>query len=100
MKTIKEFLTTEDILIQLAEEACELGQIANKMVRIRNGRNPSPMTEHECIKKLHEEIADVFVCIDLLTDVLVDMDAIGYVRFIKTLRWMMRLNGMEEKHAE
>ena len=45
------------VLVELAEECCELGQIALKITRIHEGR--SPMPEAEAREKLVEEMGDV-----------------------------------------
>lgn len=55
----------EDYLLrQLAEECCELGQAALKMVRARNGE--TPVRETEAREKLIEELADVQVMVNAI----------------------------------
>ena len=45
------------VLVELAEECCELAQIALKITRIRKGR--SPMSEDAARIKLIEEMGDL-----------------------------------------
>lgn len=56
---IREKLTNEDLLLQLAEEAAELGHAALKLARILVGRNPTPQNMRGAVDNLNEEIADV-----------------------------------------
>lgn len=54
-----DYLNTVQLLNQLAEEAGELASAANKMIRIIDGVNPTPVTPEAGWKKLLEESADV-----------------------------------------
>lgn len=56
---IAQKLSQEDILCQLAEEASELAQAALKLRRVITGTNPTPVSEDEALRNLHEEIIDV-----------------------------------------
>ncbi len=51
------------VLRQLAEEACELGQAALKLVRARRGETPVQAPEAE--ERLIEEMADVLVMAEI-----------------------------------
>lgn len=65
--TIKEMYAAvgeEYMLRQLAEEACELGQAALKVVRAMN--DETPMSMGEARENLVEEIADVLLMIVIL----------------------------------
>lgn len=66
MKKINDYLTTPDLLCQLAEEASELAQAALKLKRAMDGTNPTPMSVEECVENMDEEIADVSLLVDLL----------------------------------
>ena len=60
---IREILDKTEILAQLAEEAAELAQAALKLRRAIDGANPTPKSISECEDRLHEEIADIWLCI-------------------------------------
>ena len=90
---IREHLSEEDLLCQLAEEASELAQAALKVVRIRNGSNPTPVSEQQANENLGEEIVDISVCLAVLG--LCNVDPEGDVRFAKKLkRWCERLEAL------
>lgn len=50
MKKINDYLTTPDLLCQLAEEASELAQAALKLKRAMEGTNPTPKSVEECVE--------------------------------------------------
>ena len=54
------------LLENLAEEACEMGQAALKLSRVKRGENPTPKAEWEAEAELIEEIADCYVVLDEL----------------------------------
>ena len=56
---IREQLSQEELLCQLAEEASELAQAALKLRRVYDGSNPTPIKRSEAFDNLKEEIADV-----------------------------------------
>lgn len=87
------------LLEQLAEEACELGQAALKLARKIRGESPTPKTEEELIESLTEEIADVEVCVDQLTD-LVDFWKVDSIKEAKLARWMKRLEDDDKRKGE
>ena len=59
-------LSTDDRLLHLAEEACELGHAALKLARVRKGTNPADVDLEQARKNLIEEYADVLYCADSL----------------------------------
>lgn len=61
MKKVTDYLTTAEILAQMAEEASELAQAALKLRRAYDGTNPTPKSVEECEANLLEELADVKV---------------------------------------
>lgn len=90
---IREHLSQEELLCQLAEEASELVQAALKVVRILNGNNPTPVSEQEAYKNLSEEIVDISVCLAVLGFCKIDPE--GDTRFDKKLnRWCERLEAL------
>lgn len=64
---IRERLSQEELLAQLAEEAMELGHAALKLRRAYDGTNPTPVKRREAFENLKEEIADVRLLIDVLS---------------------------------
>lgn len=91
---IREQLSQEELLCQLAEEASELAQAALKLRRVYDGSNPTPVKRSEAFDNLKEEIADVELVLMVL----------GYDRSMlisekhkrmdtKLARWVHRLRG-------
>lgn len=60
MKKVTDYLTTAEILAQMAEEASELAQAALKLRRAYDGTNPTPKSVEECEANLLEELAEVW----------------------------------------
>lgn len=89
-------------LEQLAEECAELGHAALKLARILRGESPTPVVEAQARENLVEEIADVLVTVDAVTDTRMLRD-IGEKCTEKKERWeqrlrqarTMRINGKE-----
>ena len=63
MDKISDYLSTSDLLCQLAEECSELAQAALKLKMAMEGTNPPQRSILECWDDLDEEIADVFLVI-------------------------------------
>lgn len=93
---IREQLSQEELLCQLAEEASELAQAALKLRRVYDGSNPTPVKRSEAFDNLKEEIADVELVLMVL----------GYDRSMlisekhkrmdaKLIRWANRLKERE-----
>lgn len=55
------------LLEALAEECTELAQAALKLARIERGENPTPVTRGLAFGNLTEEIADVSLCINVVS---------------------------------
>ena len=87
---IKGRLGEAEVLAQLAEECTELAQVALKLRRALDGKNPTPNTEEERRRALLEEYTDVIHCALVLLEM--DLDQIRK----KTERWMRRLGIGEE----
>lgn len=97
---IREMLDKTEILAQLAEEAAELAQAALKLRRAIDGKNPTPKSISECENRLHEEIADVWLCIREAG--LFDREHSMYQKGIviaKRERWLSRLRKKEESEC-
>lgn len=89
---IRENLSQEELLTQLAEECSELSKAALKLRRVYNGENPTPVRRPEAYDNVIEEIADVWLVISVLgfSD-LEHMKKISKIIESKTSRWTQRL---------
>ena len=85
---IKSRLSEEMILGQLMEECAELIKAAHKVIRERQGVN-LPHIDHLTVEDLEEEIADVMLCVSLLSGI--DGDRIESWIISKENRWERRL---------
>ena len=90
--TIREKLSTVELLCQLAEECAELGQAALKLRRVLTKANPTPVTPSEAYANMWEEIFDVTFVLEVLA---FDLDApiMQKFRATKPERWVRRLEG-------
>ena len=92
---VRQNLSKEELLAQLAEECAELGKAALKLRRVYSGQNPTPVKRPEAFNNLVEEIADVTLCLEVLglntAEVLYNC---GRIWEEKSARWKHRL--MEE----
>ena len=86
---VTDFLPQDEILAQLAEEAAELYHASLKMRRVLNGKNPTPVGYAQALKALHDEIADVTLCIDLIG--CINFSQVNTTRGWKLKRWISRL---------
>lgn len=93
---IKEKLSQEELLCQLAEEASELAQAALKLRRVYDGSNPTPVKRSEAFNNLKEEVADVLLCLDTLNMNAYNRDYSDFWNR-KIHRWAKRLR---EKRGE
>ena len=84
---IRQELPMPDILEQLAEEAAELAQAANKLARIKRGINPTPVTEVEAAENLIEELSDVA----LITELVLQINPNAAIVRNKLCRWRERI---------
>ena len=76
-------------LEQLAEEASELAQAALKLARIYRKENPTPVFEKEALENLNEEVADVALCVQVLSNI--ENYKIRRIMNRKYKRWLERL---------
>ena len=94
---IKDYIGTPALLEQFAEECSELAQASLKYARKLRRENPTPKTEQEILDNLHEEIADVLVCIDeLVKSNLIIFGYINLIRDEKTKRWYERVKVVKD----
>lgn len=87
IKIIRRDIPKADLYDQLAEEAAELAQAANKMARVLRGTNPTPKTEEEARKNLIEEYTDV---ISVGSNIL-DIEPDWLIGDYKLYRWTKRI---------
>ena len=93
---IREKLSQEELLAQLAEECAELGKAALKLCRVLNRRNPTPVKYDVAYRNLLEEIADVSLCLEVLNlNTHTIMRAVRKTMDMKMKRWAMRLEEVE-----
>jgi NTP pyrophosphatase (non-canonical NTP hydrolase) len=93
---IREQLSQEELLCQLAEEASELAQAALKLRRVYDGSNPTPIKRSEAFDNLKEEIADVELVLMVLGYDRSMLISEKYKRMdAKLIRWANRLKERE-----
>lgn len=85
-KLIRSKVNLVDLYNQLAEEASELAQAANKMVRVLRGTNPTPKTFEEVSANISEEFSDLVLVAKLLG---IEVDWL--ITEYKLYRWRKRL---------
>ena len=100
-------LPEEELLAQLAEECSEAAKAALKLRRVRDGVNPTPISEEEAFSNLVEELADIYLCSIVLFGGELDnddpcnmCDDVGdnmvEIMEQKLARWKVRLNKSKE----
>lgn len=95
---IKEAMTQDELLCQLAEEAAELAQAALKLRRAYSGTNPTPVSAQDAYEGLLEEFADVSNCIVVLGfDRGIDRLHVARIASQKMDRWAARLEEVGER---
>ena len=93
---IREKLSQEELLCQLAEECAELGKAALKLRRVYDGKNPTPVKNKEAYNNLLEEISDVALCLDVLNlNTPNNMFEVQKTINMKLERWALRLKEAE-----
>lgn len=88
---VRDNLLTSDLYLALAEEASELSQAAAKQARILIGNNPSPVSHEDGEQNVLEELADVYVCANVLYGRTKD-DYVSDIMETKLSRWVSRLS--------
>lgn len=78
-------------MILLMEECAELIQACSKYQRIRNGGEPTEKTNKEALANIADEIADVFIMLYEIEQVLGLENAVNLVQLKKTARLKHRL---------
>ena len=93
---IREQLTQEELLCQLAEEASELAQAALKLRRVYDGSNPTPVKRHEAYDHFKEEIADIMLVLNVL-DFDISLHEQSKTMNFKLKRWADRLKAARQE---
>lgn len=92
MKKILSDMGEPAALELLAEECTELAQSALKLARKQRGENPTPVTLQKCVVQILEEMADVWLCINVLKETdWYDQKMIDLVCELKLNRWKNRM---------
>ena len=92
---IKDQLSQEELLAQLAEEASELTHAALKLRRALDGTNPTPVDFPTAYSAIREEVADVALLVRLLGLDIEPVELVG-IMDCKLLRWQRRLIEAEQ----
>ncbi len=83
----------------LAEECTELAHACLKLARKQRGENPTPTTILQCVKDIHEEIADVELCIEVLACAKwYDNERCTNIFYDKLKRWLTRFGVKNGNH--
>ena len=97
MEEIKKKVSTPAILEQCAEECSELIHANLKMARKLREENPTPAEYKDIVEAITEEIADVYLCIDLVIDALnIPAWKLVEIEKQKRERWKKRLEEKEK----
>ena len=98
MNDIIDTIGLPAVLEQLAEECSELAQASLKYARLLRGENPTPKTEAECLESLTEEIADVYLCMNLIMVAgVAGVETVEHITAEKFARWYERLEAHHEE---
>ena len=95
IETIKSNIPVADIYDQLAEEAAELAQAANKMARVLRGTNPTPKTEREAHNSVVEEYTDLVNVAGNVLDIHPDW-LVGEYKLYRWAKRIERANGIND----
>lgn len=79
------------LLEQLAEECSELAQAALKLARLERGENPTPKAKIDCEAALMEEIADVHLCLGVISSHFACYNKLDDIEISKRERWAQRI---------
>lgn len=80
------------VLEQTAEECAELAQACLKMARKFRAENPTPATEDVISEQIHEELADLMTCVDVLINIpWINTKKVQEIQIRKARRWGERI---------
>lgn len=79
-------------LEQTAEECAELAQVCLKMARKFRAENPTPAAEAEICESIHEELADLMTCVDVMINIpWINTEKVQEIQIRKARRWEERI---------
>lgn len=79
-------------LEQTAEECAELAHACMKMARKFRAENPTPAAEEEICESIHEELADLMTCVDVLINIpWINTEKVQEIQIRKARRWEERI---------
>ena len=84
MKNIEVFILTRNRV-----------ELLKEISYIRTGGSDEELKCAETLKSVIEECADVYLCLDTVTEKLKINDAVEEIKHYKTLRWVERLNSAQ-----
>lgn len=96
IEKIRAALPEDELLVQLAEEALELGHAALKLRRSMSKLNPTPVMPLAAESNLIEELADVRLCAEVLDRGTRLKNQIDSIAASKLARWAKRLEEAQE----
>ena len=80
------------VLEQTAEECTELAHACLKMSRKLRAENPTPAAEEEICERIHEELADLMTCVDVLINIpWINTKKVQEIQIRKARRWEERI---------
>lgn len=93
--TFKEILEQTGeaaVLEQTAEECTELAHACLKMAWKLRAENPTPAAEEEICERIHEELADLMTCVDVLINIpWINTKKVQEIQIRKARRWKERI---------
>jgi len=80
------------VLEQTAEECAELAYACLKMARKLRAESPTPAAEAEICESIHEELADLMTCVDVLINIpWINTKKVQEIQIRKARRWKERI---------
>ena len=91
-KEILDHVGEPAVLEQTAEECAELAHACLKMSRNIRGENPTPAAEDVISEQIHEELADLMTCVDVLINIpWINTKKVQEIQIRKARRWGERI---------
>ena len=101
MSNIKERIGLPALLEQTAEACAELNKACLKLARILRNENYTPCKMTDIVYNLHEEIADILVCIEELANAdVLKIESITKIQDAKKTRWYDRTSNKRMKDED
>lgn len=80
------------VLEQTAEECMELAHACLKMSRKFRAENPTPAAEDVISEQIHEELADLMTCVDVMINIpWISTKKVQEIQIRKARRWEERV---------